>query len=105
MQSKRQHVIYQMTLLPALEELVPSDHPLRRVGEALPDHSTLSRALDRFGDEVFNALFARSIAQCRDAGLIDGSVLHVDATTIRADLDANRVGKPDSPDPDARFAR
>jgi len=172
MQSKRQRVIYQMTLLPSLEALVPSDHPLRRVdqvldlsfvdeavrdrycpnngrpgidpevlmrlfvlqameginsvrelmrqvplnlaylwfiryevGEPLPDHSTLSRALDRFGDEVFNALFARSIAQCRDAGLIDGSVLHVDATTIRADLDANRVGKPDSPDPDARFGR
>jgi len=172
MQSKRQHVIYQMTLLPALEELVPSDHPLRRldealdlsfvdeavreyycpnngrpgidpevlmrlfvlqalegidsvrelmrqvrmnlaylwfigyeVGEPLPDHSTLSRALDRFGDEVFNALFAQSIAQCVDAGLIDGRVLHVDTTTIRADLDKNRVGRPDSPDPDARFGR
>ncbi len=30
-------------------------------------------------------------------------MLHVDATTIRADLDANRVNKPDSPDTDARF--
>jgi hypothetical protein len=32
-------------------------------------------------------------------------VLHVDATTIRADLDASRVGEPDGPDPDARFGR
>jgi hypothetical protein len=32
-------------------------------------------------------------------------VLHLDATTIRADLDANRVGEPDSPDADARFGR
>ena len=76
-----------------------------RLDEPLPDHSTLSRALDRFGDEVFNHLFERSIAQCRASGLIEGRVLHVDATTIRADIDSNRVGKPDSSDKDARFGR
>ena len=74
-----------------------------QVEEKLPDHSTLSRALDRFGDEVFNELFVRSVSQCQASGLIEGRILHVDATTIRADLDADRVGKPDSPDPDARF--
>jgi len=73
--------------------------------EALPDHSTLSKALDRLGDEIFDELFSRSIAQCQSRGLIEGRVLHVDATTIRADLDANRVNKPDSPDGDARFGR
>jgi transposase len=73
--------------------------------EPLPDHSTLSRALDRFGDEVFNELFTRSIAQCKSKGLIEGRVLHLDATTIRADLDENRVNKDDSSDPDARFGR
>ena len=154
MQSKREQVMYEMTLLPPLEELVPAAHRLRkldrvldlsfiheavrerycqdngrpsidpevvlrlfllqaiegirsvrelmnevrvnlayrwfiryRVDEPLPDHSTLSRALDRFGDAVFNDLFERSIAQCGNAGLIDGRVLHLDATTIRADLD------------------
>jgi len=76
-----------------------------RVDERLPDHSTLSRALDRFGDEVFNELFVRSVSQCQQSGLIDGKVLHLDATTIRADLDANRVDKPDSSDKDARFGR
>lgn len=74
-----------------------------RVDETVPDHSTLSRALDRFGDDIFNEVFERSIRQCRASGLIEGTVLHVDATTIRADLDANRVNKPDSPDTDARF--
>lgn len=74
-----------------------------RLDEKLPDHSTLSKALDRLGDDVFNELFEQSIAQCKKSGLIEGKVLHVDATTIRADLDRNRVGKPDSPDPDARF--
>jgi len=73
--------------------------------EKLPDHSTLSKALDRFGDEVFNDLFKQSIAQCKASGLIEGKVLHVDATTIRADVDNDRVGKDDSPDPDARFGR
>jgi hypothetical protein len=31
--------------------------------------------------------------------------LHIDATTIRADLDSDRARKPDSPDPDANFGR
>jgi len=76
-----------------------------RVDEKLPDHSTLSRALDRFGDDVFNELFVRSVSQCQKSGLIEGKVLHLDATTIRADLDSNRVNKSDSPDKDARFGR
>jgi transposase len=74
-----------------------------RVDESLPDHSTLSKALERFGDTVFNALFERSIVQCKGSGLIEGRVLHLDATTIRADLDRDKVGKADSPDPDARY--
>jgi len=73
--------------------------------EKLPDHSTLSKALDRFGDKVFNELFERSVAQCQRSGLIEGRVLHVDATTIRADIDSDRVGQPGSSDPDARFGR
>lgn len=73
--------------------------------ESLPDHSTLSKALDRFGDEVFNELFRRSIAQCRKSGLIEGKVLHVDATTIRADLDKDKVNQTGSSDSDARFGR
>jgi transposase len=76
-----------------------------RVDEALPDHSSLSRALDRFGDEVFDTLFQRSIAQCRASGLLDGRVLHLDATVIRADIDKERVGQPRCSDPDARHGR
>lgn len=73
--------------------------------EKLPDHSTLSKALERFGDSVFNELFARSISQCKQSGLIEGKILHIDATTIRADIDRERVNKPDSPDPDARYGK
>lgn len=172
MQTRRERLDYGMTLLPSLEQLVPEDHPIRRLDrvldlsfihetvrdkycqdngrpsvdpevvirlfliqalnglssvrqlmrevqvnlayrwfigyrleEKLPDHSTLSRALDRMGDAVFDDVFKRSVQQCRNSGLIEGKVLHVDATTIRADLDANRVNQPDSPDKDARFGR
>ena len=76
-----------------------------RLDEQLPDHSTLSRALDRFGDEVFTEVFERSIALCKASGLIEGKLLHVDVTTIRGDIDRNRVGRPDSSDPDARYGR
>jgi transposase len=75
------------------------------VTEKVPDHSSLSRALERFGDELFNELFARSIAQCRASGLVDGEVLHLDATVIRADLARAQVGRPGCADPDARFGR
>jgi hypothetical protein len=57
------------------------------------------------GERVFDELFERSVAQCLESGLVSGKVLHVDATTIRADLDANKVKQKQSPDPDARFGR
>ena len=76
-----------------------------RMDEKLPDHSTLSKALDRISDKVFDELFERSVSQCQRSGLIEGRVLHVDATTIRADIDSDRVGQPDSSDVDARFGK
>lgn len=172
MQSKRERIQQEMTLLPPLETLIPDEHRLRRLNrvidlrfihelvrdrycpdngrpsidpevvmrlfvlqaiegirsvrelmrevqvnlayrwfigyrldEQLPDHSTLSKALDRFGDEIFNEVFERSIAQCKVSGLIEGRVLHLDATAIRADIDRDRVGQPDSSDPDARYGK
>jgi transposase len=110
-------VIIRLFLLQAIEGITHVRDLLRQVqvnlayrwfigydlDEKLPDHSSLSRALDRFGDEVFNELFKRSIAQCKASKLIEGRILHLDATTIRADIDRDRVNKPDSPDPDARY--
>jgi transposase len=73
--------------------------------DPLPDHSALSRVLDRFGDELFNEIFSRSIAQCKASGLVEGKMLHLDATTIRADLVKTKTGRPGASDPDARFGR
>ena len=112
-------VIIRLFLIQAMEGIVHVRELMRQVqvnlayrwfigyslSEKLPDHSTLSRALDRFGDEVFNDLFERSIRACKKSGLIEGKVLHIDATTIRADLNRDKVGKPDSADPDARYGK
>jgi hypothetical protein len=51
---------------------------------------------------VFNELFTRSVAQCQQSGLIEGKVLHLDATMIRADIQKDQAGKPGCADPDAR---
>ena len=112
-------VIIRLFLIQAIDGIVHVRELMRQVqvnlayrwfigyglNEKLPDHSTLSKALDRFGDDNFDELFKRSIVQCKSSGLIEGKILHIDATTIRADIDRNRVGQPDSPDPDARYGK
>lgn len=55
--------------------------------EALPHHATFSFAqCVRFANSsVFAQLFTQVLASCRDAGLLDGSRLVVDATHVEAD--------------------
>jgi len=55
--------------------------------EALPHHATFSYAqCVRFANSaVFEQLFTQVLASCRDAGLVDGSRLIVDATHVEAD--------------------
>jgi transposase len=49
-----------------------------------PDHSVLSKARARFGPEVFETFFRRTIDLCRDAGLLDEGPVYVDSTLIQA---------------------
>src|SRR5216117_1995535 len=58
--------------------------------EKIPDHSVLSKVRVRWGKEVFESLFVRTVAQCVEAGLVDGSKLHVDASLV----DANAAKEP-----------
>jgi transposase len=55
--------------------------------EALPHHATFSFAqCVRFAhSSVFEQLFTQVLASCREAGLLDGSRLIVDATHVEAD--------------------
>src|SRR5438132_6348024 len=61
--------------------------------EKIPDHSVLSKARARWGKEVFESLFVRTVAQCVEAGLVDGSKLHVDGSLIDADAAKESVLK------------
>jgi transposase len=50
----------------------------------VPDHSVLSKARARWGTEVFKQLFLQTVEQCVKAGLVDGRLLHVDSTMVKA---------------------
>jgi len=61
--------------------------------QKIPDHSVLSKARARWGKEVFESLFVRTVAQCAEARLVDGSKLHVDASLVDADAAKESVIK------------
>jgi len=43
-----------------------------RLDDDIPNHSVLSKARKRWGKEVFERLFVRSVEQCVAAGLVAG---------------------------------
>lgn len=57
----------------------------------IPDHSVLSKARARWGEEVFEQLFVRMVQQCVEAGLVKGSLLHVDSTLVKASASKDSV--------------
>ena len=59
--------------------------------DTVPNHSVLSKARQRWGKEVFERLFTRTVEQCWKAGLIGGDKIHVDSSLIRADASLNSV--------------
>jgi transposase len=48
--------------------------------DTVPNHSVLSKARKRWGQEVFVVLFSRSVAQCVRAGLVEGTKIHADSS-------------------------
>lgn len=56
------------------------------IHEKLPNHSTLTRIRQRWGEERFKNVFLKTIQSCIDAGLVSGETVHFDATLIRADV-------------------
>ena len=59
----------------------------------IPNHSVLSKARKRWGLEVFESLFIRSVSQCVEAGLVEGSKIHMDGSLIDADASKDSVVK------------
>lgn len=57
----------------------------------IPDHSVLSKARKRWGQETFKSFFERIVFQCVEAGLVDGQKIFMDASLIDADASNNSV--------------
>ena len=62
-----------------------------QLDDQIPDHSVLSKARKRWGKEVFVTLFSRVVQQCVEAGLVEGSKIHVDASLVDADANLASV--------------
>jgi IS5 family transposase len=54
--------------------------------EALPDHSSLTRIRQRWGEDVLRRVFTRVVQQCQAAGLVSAETVHIDASLIRANV-------------------
>ena len=57
----------------------------------VPDHSVLSKARARWGEKVFEKFFLRMVEQCVQAGLVNGSLLHLDSTIVKAQASKDSV--------------
>ncbi|MBL4558483.1 MAG: transposase [Rhodobacteraceae bacterium] len=61
--------------------------------EALPDHSSLTRIRQRWGEDVFRRVFVRVVQQCRLAGLVSTETVRIDASLIRANVSMDARGR------------
>jgi transposase len=59
--------------------------------DGIPDHSVLSKARARWGRDVFESLFVKTIGSCVAAGLVDGSKVHMDGSLVDADASRDSV--------------
>jgi hypothetical protein len=59
--------------------------------DTIPNHSVLSKARKRWGQEVFVAVFSRVVAQCARAGLVEGTKIHADSSLVAANASLNSV--------------
>jgi transposase len=57
----------------------------------IPDHSVLSKARTRWGQDTFKHFFERIVLQCVEAGLVDGTRIFMDASLIDADASNSSV--------------
>lgn len=100
-------VIMKLMLLLFLDNISSERELMRIVGERLdylwfleldlddeiPNHSVLSKARRRWGTAVFEDVFIRTVQRCVEAGLVDGSKIHMDGSLVDADAAMKSVHK------------
>lgn len=57
-----------------------------RLNDILPNHSSLTRIRQRWGEKRFQKIFQKTVEDCIRHGLVDGETVHIDATLIRANV-------------------
>jgi len=62
-----------------------------QLDEPLPDHSSLTKIRQRLGLPLFRRFFEHIVDRCREAGLVWGEELLVDATKVRANAAVNSL--------------
>ena len=58
---------------------------------AIPNHSVLSKARKRWGEDVFRRTFEQIVYQCVEQGLVDGSKIFVDSSLVEADASQDSI--------------
>src|SRR5262245_59706572 len=62
------------------------------LADDVPDHSSLTRIRDRLGEEIFELVFRKIVAQCQEKGLVkDACRVMTDATLIAANASLNSL--------------
>lgn len=98
-------VLVKLMILLFLEDIPSERELMARLGERLdylwflgfgldtpiPNHSVLSKARKRWGAEVFERIFVRSVRQCVEAGLVEGRKLHVDSSLVDANASNDSI--------------
>src|SRR3954469_21850450 len=60
--------------------------------DEIPEHSSLTRIRDRLGEEIFEKVFRKIVAQCQQKGLVNERCrVMTDATLIAADASLNSL--------------
>lgn len=59
--------------------------------ETIPDHSVLSKARRRLGQDFFEQLFGSVLQLCRQSGLIDGSNVLIDSTLVKGNASVESI--------------
>lgn len=61
------------------------------IDDKTPNHSVISKARKRWGVDIFTIFFQNILQQCIDANLLDGEIVHIDSSTIKANASKDTV--------------
>ena len=70
--------------------------------DVVPDHSSMTRIRDRFGEATFTVIFERLISRWKHQGHIHGRRIVADASLVQADASVDSMVEREDADPSAR---